>query len=129
MLNRKFLLLIALVFLFSLTSVSYSQSKKGKRKSKTYITQYEYGKTYKTTSYAKVKRNENAKKKFLKSMGYKRVPNGYQVDHIRPLSEGGSDTPDNMQLITKESHKYKTAQEKHRHKKTSSKKTYKKKKR
>ncbi|HEY5536595.1 MAG TPA: HNH endonuclease signature motif containing protein [Ignavibacteria bacterium] len=62
-------------------------------------------------------------------MGYKRVPNGYQVDHIRPLSEGGRDTPDNMQLITKESHKYKTAQEKHNHKKTSTKKTYKKKKR
>ncbi|HEY5122865.1 MAG TPA: hypothetical protein VIK14_03940 [Ignavibacteria bacterium] len=72
MLNRKFLLLIVLVFFFSLTSVSYSQSKKGKHKSKTYSTQYEYGKTYKTTGYTKVKRSESAKKQFLKSKGYKK---------------------------------------------------------
>ena len=36
------------------------------------------------------------------------VPKGYQVDHIQPLSEGGLDLPENMQLLTIEKHKLKT---------------------
>ena len=86
--------------------------------SKTPKTTYENGKNYKTTGYTKVKRSKSNVRKFLKQYGLKKVPNGYEVDHIRPLSEGGSDTPDNMQLITKSYHKMKTAKEKSSHKKT-----------
>lgn len=34
-----------------------------------------------------------------------------QVDHIRPLAEGGSDSPDNMQSLCTPCHKEKTQQE------------------
>lgn len=33
---------------------------------------------------------------------------GYHVDHITPLCAGGPDSPDNMQWITKEDHRFKT---------------------
>ena len=39
------------------------------------------------------------------------VPHGYQVDHIQPLSEGGSDAPSNMRLLTIQEHKRITAEE------------------
>ncbi|MCL9805386.1 HNH endonuclease [Flavobacterium amniphilum] len=58
-----------------------------------------------------VKRSESNKKEFLKSQGYKSIPYGYQIDHITPLSEGGSDDPSNMQLLTISQHKEKTARE------------------
>ncbi len=82
-------------------------------KSHSTTTHYIYGKTYKTTGYTKVKRSTSSKKEFLHQHGYKKVPYGYEVDHIIPLSKGGTDTPDNMQLITKEQHKHKTAYERH----------------
>lgn len=41
---------------------------------------------------------------FLSSIGYEELPEGYEVHHIIPLSEGGSDTPDNMVLIYEEDH-------------------------
>jgi 5-methylcytosine-specific restriction endonuclease McrA len=59
----------------------------------------------------KIKRSETEKKKFLKGLGYKRVPPGYEVDHIVPLSKGGADKSYNMQLIPKSVHKRKTARE------------------
>jgi len=59
----------------------------------------------------KVKRSETNKKQFLKSKGLKSIPKGYEIDHITPLSFGGSDCPDNMQLITVEEHRKKTAKE------------------
>jgi len=74
-------------------------------------TKYIRGETYKTTGQPKVERSSTAKKQFLKENGYHKEPNGYQVDHIKPLSQGGSDTPNNMQLLTKEQHKQKTANE------------------
>jgi hypothetical protein len=77
-------------------------------------TRYRTGETYKTTGKPKVERSMTAKKKFLKSLGYKRVPPGYEVDHVIPLSEGGPDTPSNMQLIPKSVHKQKTAAERKR---------------
>lgn len=67
---------------------------------------------YKTTGYPKVERSYSAKNEFLKSKGYDKVPDGYQVDHIVPLFQGGKDIPSNMQLITTEQHKIKTANEK-----------------
>jgi hypothetical protein len=74
-------------------------------------TTYIYGESYSTTGKPKVERSSTAKKDFLKSMGLKKIPAGYQIDHIKPLSEGGSDTPSNMQLISVSQHKRKTGQE------------------
>ncbi len=126
MLKRKLLLLLIPLLLVSFTTDAYSQKKP--RKKKTNTTEYKYGERYKTTGYTKVKRNQSAKKEFLRSKGYKKVPSGFEVDHIIPLSKGGTDTPDNMQLISKENHKKKTANERHSTKKTTTKKkSYKKK--
>jgi len=74
-------------------------------------TTYLMGENYKTTGMPKVKRNTGAKEKFLKSKGYDKAPKGYEVDHIIPLSRGGQDEPSNMQLLPKEVHKQKTANE------------------
>lgn len=74
-------------------------------------TEYYNGKKYSTTGKPMVKRSETNKNEFLKSKGYNKVPKGYQVDHIKPLSEGGTDDPSNMQLISTEQHKRKTATE------------------
>jgi hypothetical protein len=67
--------------------------------------------TYKLTGELKVKRSQEAKKEFLRSKGLKKTPPGYQIDHIKPLFEGGSDTPDNMELLTIQQHKAKTERE------------------
>lgn len=75
-------------------------------------TTYISGENYKTTGMPKVKRSNSEKEKFLKQKGYKKVPNGYEVDHIIPLSKGGKDNQSNMQLIPKEMHKQKTEKEK-----------------
>jgi 5-methylcytosine-specific restriction endonuclease McrA len=44
-------------------------------------------------------------------MGYFSTPKGYEVDHIIPLSQGGADSRYNMQLLTREAHRAKTATE------------------
>ncbi len=49
-------------------------------------------------------RSISARNEFLASHGFDSVPEGYEVHHIVPLSEGGSDTPDNMVLISEEEH-------------------------
>jgi 5-methylcytosine-specific restriction endonuclease McrA len=77
-------------------------------------TKYKSNETYKTSGLPKVQRSEAAKKQFLKSKGYDRIPPGDEVDHIIPLSKGGKDEPSNMQLIPKSVHKQKTASEKKR---------------
>lgn len=74
-------------------------------------TKYKYGETYKSSGLPKVERSSTAKREFLKSKGYSKTPNGYEVDHIIPLSKGGQDVPSNMQLLPKEVHKQKTASE------------------
>src|SRR5690554_2217151 len=58
-----------------------------------------------------VKRSESSKTTFLRSLGYSSTPNGYEIDHIIPLSKGGTDDPSNMQLLTKAQHARKTARE------------------
>ena len=79
------------------------------RHSSTSRTHYSGG-TYKS-GYAKVERSETAKMQFLRQHGLTRIPPGYNIDHIRPLSQGGSDTPSNMQLLSVEAHHQKTAAE------------------
>ncbi len=74
-------------------------------------TEYFYGRTYATTGKPVVKRSETNKREFLSSYGLSETPEGYEIDHIKPLSEGGTDDPSNMQLLTVEQHKTKTAQE------------------
>lgn len=56
----------------------------------------------------RIVRSESAKEAFLKSLGLKELPHGYQIDHVIPLYAGGSDTPSNMQLLTDGEHKIKT---------------------
>jgi hypothetical protein len=77
-------------------------------------TKYNASERYKNSGLPKVERRESVKKQFLKSKGYKRVPAGYEVDHIIPLSKGGRDEPSNMQLIPKNIHKQKTSSERKR---------------
>ncbi len=54
-------------------------------------------------------RNLAVRDAFLHEHGYSSIPNGYEVHHIIPLSEGGADVPENMVLITEEEHNYITA--------------------
>jgi hypothetical protein len=93
-------------FLFLVSSFTYAQE--------TYTvgsTEYYYNDYYSTTGKPKVKRSYANKMEFLRSQGFNSVPEGYEVDHIIPLSQGGSDSPYNMQLLTVEQHKIKTAKE------------------
>ena len=41
---------------------------------------------------------------FLKMHGYENTPEGYDVHHILPVSEGGPDSLDNMVLVSEEDH-------------------------
>ena len=51
-----------------------------------------------------ISRSEHEKSIFLKSNGFNSVPEGYEVHHIIPLSEGGADSHENMILVTTEQH-------------------------
>lgn len=62
----------------------------------------------KRDSKGRIERSSKAKKEFLKSKDYDKVPEGYEVDHIIPLYKGGADEPSNMQLLPKDMHKQKT---------------------
>jgi 5-methylcytosine-specific restriction endonuclease McrA len=62
-----------------------------------------------------VERSQSARMTFLHSHGYHDLPRGYEIDHIIPLSQGGADTSDNMQLLTIDEHHQKTARERHRY--------------
>ena len=74
-------------------------------------TKYNSNERFKNSGLPKVERSSTAKNQFLRSKGYKKVPSGYEIDHIIPLSKGGRDEPSNMQLIPKIVHKQKTASE------------------
>jgi len=59
----------------------------------------------------KRKRKASTVKKFLKKKGLKKVPKSKQVDHKKPLADGGTDSQKNLRLIKKSTHKKKTATE------------------
>jgi len=97
------LILILLTFLLPALLLSQETYKIGS-------TEYYYNQTY-SNGKPKVKRSEVNKSEFLRSQGHTSTPYGYEIDHIIPLSEGGTDDPSNMQLLTIEEHKRKTARE------------------
>lgn len=49
-------------------------------------------------------RDIGARDAFLQAHGFSEVPDGYEVHHVVPLSEGGSDTASNMVLVTEAQH-------------------------
>lgn len=101
--NQNILSSLAILIAFT---VSNAQS--------TYVignTEYISGEYYTTTGKPKVVRSEANKRSFLRSQGYSKTPYGYHIDHITPLSQGGTDSPSNMQLLTVRQHKAKTARE------------------
>lgn len=106
--NLKLILsALALVAIFSFSGAQNSTYTLGR-------TEYIYGQYYSTTGKPKVVRSAANKKAFLRSRGYTSTPYGYEIDHIVPLSQGGSDEPSNMQLLTIKQHRAKTARERAR---------------
>ena len=79
-----------------------------------YKTHSSYSAVYKSTGFPKVNRSESARHQYLKNLEYDKVPAGYEVDHVVPLSRGGADEPSNMQLLTEYEHHQKTAREQSR---------------
>ena len=58
-----------------------------------------------------IKRDPKVVERFLKKEGLIKIPKGKEVDHIKPLVDGGSDTVRNLQLLTENQHKIKTTRE------------------
>ena len=54
-------------------------------------------------------RDIGLRNEFLESIGYTSLPEGYEVHHVIPLSEGGPDDISNMVLLTEEEHAQITA--------------------
>ncbi len=108
--KKDFFLVFGIV-VCSLGTSTFSFAQSYKSTYKVSGTTYIYGQTYSTTGQPKVQRSSTAKKEFLNSRGYKSTPKGYQIDHVIPLSQGGRDVPSNMQLLTIDQHKAKTAYE------------------
>jgi hypothetical protein len=99
---KKQILTLTLIFFVSLITYAQETYTIGK-------TEYYKGQYYETTGKPVVKRSEANKRAFLNKNGLTETPMGYEIDHIKPLSEGGTDDPNNMQLLTVEQHKLKTA--------------------
>lgn len=57
------------------------------------------------------KRDPEVVKKFLKTKGLKKAPKNKEVDHKKPLADGGKDKPNNLQILNKKEHKKKTIKE------------------
>jgi len=57
------------------------------------------------------KRKTSTRQKFLKKRGLKKTPKGKEIDHKKPLADGGTDTQKNLRLIKKSAHKKKTIAE------------------
>jgi len=58
-----------------------------------------------------VKRDPKVVERFLKKKGLKKIPKGKEIDHKKPLVDGGSDTVRNLQLLSEKQHAAKTARE------------------
>ena len=69
------------------------------------------GRTLESLGVIMAKRDPEVKKRFLKKEGLKKTPPGKEVDHIKPMEDGGPDSVRNMQLLTKKRHADKTARE------------------
>ena len=54
----------------------------------------------------KRKADQEKNQKILEKRGYKdgKPPRGYEVHHVKPLAEGGKDTPKNLRVIKKTKH-------------------------
>ena len=59
----------------------------------------------------KQKRDPKVLERFLKKEGLTKTPKGKEIDHIKPLADGGSDTVRNLQLLTEKQHALKTKRE------------------
>jgi hypothetical protein len=59
--------------------------------------------------YGRIKRNPAAVREFKQQTGYTQGRTGYQIDHVTPLHHGGCDTSINMQWLSIEEHKRKSA--------------------
>ena len=57
------------------------------------------------------KRDQKVVERFLKKEGLTKIPKGKEIDHKRPLVDGGSDTVRNLQLLTERQHTAKTKRE------------------
>jgi len=67
------------------------------------------GEDLNTSNLQTIERTKSAKEKFLRMRGFKSLPPGYKVDYIVPLSQGGRDAPENMQLVPEIPQEQKTA--------------------
>ena len=56
-----------------------------------------------------ITRSEAVKSDFLAMYGHNDIPDGYEIHHIVPLSEGGTDTTDNIMLVREDVHDQITA--------------------
>ena len=57
------------------------------------------------------KRDPKIVERFLKKERLTKIPKGKEIDHKRPLVDGGSDTVRNLQLLTEKQHAEKTEHE------------------
>ena len=51
-----------------------------------------------------VLRDPTVRSEFLEQHGYDELPEGYEVHHIQPVSEGGPDSVENMILVSEAEH-------------------------
>ena len=76
---------------------------------KTYIDENGVRRVQKT---GKIYRDYAAVRAFKRTHPMPSDGRAYDIDHIKPLSKGGADSPDNMRWVTVEEHRRKTAGEK-----------------
>lgn len=70
----------------------------------------EAGEFHGTYHLSEVMRSQEARLDFLAQHDLERIPAGWEIHHVVPLSEGGADTPDNMVLLRAEDHDWITTQ-------------------
>ena len=70
----------------------------------------EAGEFHGTHHISEVVRSQDARLDFRAQHDLERIPTGWELHHVVPLSEGGADTPDNMVLLKAEDHDWITTQ-------------------